>query len=260
MMNTGGATATGGTSTATGGTKGTGGTTGTGGKPMCGAICDIFCTYGNVLDANGCPTCKCNPMPECPLIKCQADCPNGYAKDEKGCQTCTCLPAACTAADCGPMPATTTIACPASTKAPDNGGGGASLVAPAFMCIRDASGKCVWQSPGCHTCPALPCQACPNGYELGADGCSTCTCKPTPTSACGGYTSMTDCAADASCRWLQPGCLDPALAAAGCFATASLGCTGDAGCGAGHQCLKRYVQPCPGGKCASCAVIETICQ
>jgi hypothetical protein len=26
-------------------------------------VCDIFCQYGNVLDAAGCPTCRCNPAP-----------------------------------------------------------------------------------------------------------------------------------------------------------------------------------------------------
>ena len=28
--------------------------------PVCGPVCDIYCQYGNVLDANGCPTCQCN--------------------------------------------------------------------------------------------------------------------------------------------------------------------------------------------------------
>jgi len=29
----------------------------------CPPVCDIFCTYGNVPDANGCPTCACKPAP-----------------------------------------------------------------------------------------------------------------------------------------------------------------------------------------------------
>ena len=31
--------------------------------PVCGPVCDIFCEFGNVPDANGCPTCRCNPPP-----------------------------------------------------------------------------------------------------------------------------------------------------------------------------------------------------
>ncbi len=31
--------------------------------PACGVICAIYCPYGNVLDENSCPTCKCNESP-----------------------------------------------------------------------------------------------------------------------------------------------------------------------------------------------------
>ena len=43
-------------------------------KPVCGPVCEIFCQYGNVLDANGCPTCKCNPSPmdPCATVRCAA--------------------------------------------------------------------------------------------------------------------------------------------------------------------------------------------
>ncbi len=30
----------------------------------CPPVCAIFCAYGNVRDANGCPTCTCNPPPK----------------------------------------------------------------------------------------------------------------------------------------------------------------------------------------------------
>ena len=30
---------------------------------QCGPVCAIFCQYGNVLDANGCPTCECKRSP-----------------------------------------------------------------------------------------------------------------------------------------------------------------------------------------------------
>jgi len=49
-----------------------------------------YCANGYVLDANGCPTCSCNP-PSCPARKC-ASCLYGYVNDASGCPTCTCLP------------------------------------------------------------------------------------------------------------------------------------------------------------------------
>ena len=42
---------------------------GAGGGQACGPVCDNFCTYGSVLDANGCPTCACEPDPGCPTIE-----------------------------------------------------------------------------------------------------------------------------------------------------------------------------------------------
>jgi len=39
--------------------------------PACEGVCDIYCQYGNVTDANGCPTCHCNPDP-CATVKCAA--------------------------------------------------------------------------------------------------------------------------------------------------------------------------------------------
>ena len=44
--------------------------------PTCGPVCLIFCENGNVLDANGCPTCTCNPPPTdnpCATVRCAAD-------------------------------------------------------------------------------------------------------------------------------------------------------------------------------------------
>jgi len=43
-------------------------------KPMCGPVCDIYCEFGNVTDANGCLTCACNPPPTdpCATVKCAA--------------------------------------------------------------------------------------------------------------------------------------------------------------------------------------------
>src|SRR5262249_44530567 len=48
--------------------------TGKCGPATCPPVCDIFCEYGNVLDASGCPTCKCNPPPTtgCAAVLCPA--------------------------------------------------------------------------------------------------------------------------------------------------------------------------------------------
>ena len=46
---------------------------------ICGPVCDIFCPYGHVLDANGCPTCACNPPPKptpCPTDTCPRPSPS----------------------------------------------------------------------------------------------------------------------------------------------------------------------------------------
>ena len=41
--------------------------------PTCPPVCTIYCQYGNVPDANGCPTCKCNPPPDaCAAVLCPA--------------------------------------------------------------------------------------------------------------------------------------------------------------------------------------------
>ncbi|XP_076080973.1 uncharacterized protein LOC143051872 isoform X1 [Mytilus galloprovincialis] len=100
-------------------------------EPICGPVCLIFCPFGNVLDENNCPICKCktgcagnvNPLTsvscgsgqqrcparyqcktpsaggsgvccpyECPLVKCSEPCPYGFVIDVNGCQTCRCKP------------------------------------------------------------------------------------------------------------------------------------------------------------------------
>lgn len=34
-------------------------------EPLCPPVCAVFCEFGNVLDDNGCATCRCNPPPPC---------------------------------------------------------------------------------------------------------------------------------------------------------------------------------------------------
>jgi hypothetical protein len=143
------------------------------GRIVCGPLCDLYCPYGNVLDANGCPLCKCNPDPTtCPAVKCKA-CPYGYRYDEKGCQTCDCL-----------------------------------------------------------SDPNLPCSQ---------------------------LLDRTTCAGNSACTWLEPGCGTPALAAAGCYESAAVGCTSDGDCRDGRTCLKRVIDPCAYSDCNACGQTISIC-
>ena len=152
--------------------------------------------------------------------------------------------------------------------------GAKALIAPPppgpYTCEQTSAGKCLWHKSTCVVCSAVTCKIyCANGFKVGADGCPTCACNPPPPppiSDCAGYADRGTCAADPMCTWLQPGCTEPALAAAGCYARSDLGCTSDAECGQGHQCLKRVVNPCPpaGGPgsvaCTACGLVQTICQ
>ena len=45
--------------------------------PACGPVCDIYCEFGNVMDANGCATCEC--YDPCKVI-CLVDWPNCTGK------------------------------------------------------------------------------------------------------------------------------------------------------------------------------------
>ncbi len=159
-----------------------GGSTGAGGHAACGPVCDIYCEYGNVPDANGCPTCKCNPPPTTAACTTQECGPEGtYAGPN-----ClgTIIPGTCSrGADgkCAWSAPTCKSICPA--------------IACAFACPYGAA------PPDANGCPSCACNRCPNGYhevacdtiacaqdcvygyERGTDGCSTCTCRKAPTCA-----------------------------------------------------------------------------
>jgi hypothetical protein len=70
---------------------------------------------------------------------------------------------------------------------------------------------------------------------------------------------MSSCNQDTLCRWLEPGCTDPKLAAAGCYDQKDLDCGAVKPCTGGRVCTTRNVHPCPGGKCAACAQPLMIC-
>lgn len=134
----------------------------------CGAVCDIYCEYGNVLDANGCPTCSCKPDPGCPLIQLNCGriyCPYGFASDARGCQSCQCAAApicdgvapelctsslppmcecdaglACAESECGgPPPPVQPAPCPDGSV-------------PPFQCVRNDNRRtCGWRIQQCPT-------------------------------------------------------------------------------------------------------------
>ncbi|MDZ4698027.1 MAG: hypothetical protein SGI86_23040 [Deltaproteobacteria bacterium] len=96
---------------ASGGTVGTGGGSGT--KLCNGAVCDMFCEFGNKVDANGCELCACNSPTICPAIACLLDCRYGFVKNSNGCDSCTCNPPpVCGANACGPPTPGAVLFCP----------------------------------------------------------------------------------------------------------------------------------------------------
>jgi hypothetical protein len=265
---TGGTSATGGATMTAG--SGSGGLTGTGGKVggaggsaidagtikdagrdvICPPVCDLYCPAGYRTDSNGCELCECKPAPVdagriCPGV-CAIYCPYGNVLDDNGCATCTCNPPP---ADAGPRPTDAGL-CP-------------SPVCPPIVCeygyANDPNGcptcKC---NPAPNECPAIKCRACPFGYLKDDQGCDTCDCAPDPGKACADITNESTCAATTDrCRWLVPGCSDPALPAAGCYDKTFIDCT--TSCPSGRSCLQRSINPCYNLDCMACSQQIGIC-
>lgn len=185
----------------------------------------------------------------CSGVICNLACPLGFETDSNGCPLCKCKPATCAAVAC-PLGQ-----CP-NGYATDVAGCGTCKCLPSSACI-DAD--CGVPPPG------VPVIACSNGSTAGG------VCQRNATGMCswqivecpGGCSSINDsanCAAEPSCTWLVPGCAEPALATAGCYARTSLGCTSDADCDQGHQCLKRVINPCFNDLCMFCGKTQAVCQ
>lgn len=278
------------------GAAGANGRAGTGGT-MCGPVCAIYCPYGNVLDAAGCPTCKCNPAPVCKVDECgptarllPAPCggtttPPVCARDAAtGKCAWTAARCACDAIACAlkcefglkvdPMTGCQQCACNPAPLTCTPGECGPGPLVPSMkcsdgtvagpVCARSPGGMCAWTLTKCPPtlCPAIAClRACPYGARVDANGCQTCDCLE--PQACGAIADWKTCTADMRCTWLQPGCGDPALSTAGCFSRTDVGCTGDGTCANGRTCLKRVVNPCynPGGgaSCDACGLVQTVC-
>jgi len=196
--------------------------------PVCGPVCDIYCEFGNVPDANGCPTCKCNPPPatSCAAVLCPAgsDCDPATGK-------CVPIPSS---VRCGGIAGLT---CPGLGKCNDDpsdscdpkaGGadcGGICSCIQDVMCAQDSKFDsspsvcaCVPVKP---VCPPVCKIYCEFGNVPDANGCPTCQCNPPPADLC----ATVKCAAGTHCD------------AGKCVADA-VSCGGKAG------------RPCPGaGKC-----------
>lgn len=183
----------------------------------------------------------------CPAIGCANECPYGYVKDASGCPSCTCAtePPACPEVAC-------LLYCP-NGFAKD----------PATGCDL-----CACNPPS--ACPAIACDVfCPYGNRKDSNGCELCACNPPPPGTqCGAIRDATTCNIQKACAWLEPGCSDPKLPAAGCYDRGDLNCASAADCTNNRQCLKRMVNPCapsepsdPNGvsACAACAMPIAIC-
>jgi len=81
-------------------------------------------------------------------------------------------------------------------------------------------------------------------------------CPPPPADGCAIHGTEAECGTDPACRWLVPGCGDPALPQAGCFA--STDCTADS-CGPGLTCQKVVFDPCYMKGCNACSADAAVC-
>ena len=167
-------------------------------EPKCGPVCAIFCEFGNVLDEQGCPTCKCiNPcdnhdckegtmcQPEakeclaepCPQYTCVAReepecgpvcdiyCEFGNVADEKGCPTCQCINP-CDEHDCKEG----TQCQPEAKKC-------LTEPCPQYTCVAEEEPSTAEPKTDSKCPKAEPCNIrCAYGLKYDADGCQLCEC------------------------------------------------------------------------------------
>ena len=154
--------------------------------PVCGPVCQIFCEYGNVLDAAGCPTCKCNPAPAadpCATVRCKAG------------THCEASPVMCVKAPCPPV-----AACVPDAPAP-----GTDLCAKLTCAVGS---HCVVVAPPCApgagTCPLqATCVLDAARVRCGGIAGVTCPgggqCVDDPTDTCDPKTGGADCGGICQC-------------------------------------------------------------
>jgi hypothetical protein len=142
---------------------------------------------------------------------------------------------------------------------------------------------CLWLTPGCDEpasefepiChPSLACDSgefdCPDGFACravtydpclpqdGAEECNACGADLVaclPVAGCAGLDS--GACEEAGCRFLTPGCEEPALPEAGCFDAAD--CVADDDCGEGLTCQDTIYDPCAGEACDACGASARVC-
>jgi hypothetical protein len=227
--------------------------------PRCGPVCEIFCDHGNVLDSNGCPTCKCNPPPADPCAAVQCVTGTHCEEQQVDCVTTPCPPvAAC-------VPNKPSVACGgiAGIKCP---GMGRCVDDPADSCDPNAGGadcpgicECLGvvlcnaafdSSPGVCACgPAPPkcgpvCDIyCDYGNVTDANGCPTCQCNPAPDPC-----ATVRCSAGTHCEAQQVTCKKaPCPPIGACVPDQnSVSCGGIAGikCPGGGKCVDDPADSC----------------
>jgi hypothetical protein len=251
--------------------------------PQCGPVCDIFCEYGNVLDAAGCPTCQCKPAPAdpCAGVKCATG--THCAAVEAPCvANVACPPVAA----CVPDKKTTTcggiagIPCPGAGKCVDDPGdgcdpsaggadcGGICQCVQNVLCTKDAVFD---SSPGVCACVTPPQQCgpvcaiyCEYGNVTDANGCPTCQCNPAPAAdPC----ATVRCAAGTHCEAQQVICKKaPCPPVGACVPDKkSVSCGGFAGipCPGGGKCVDDPSDSCDpsagGADCGGiCQCVQTV--
>jgi hypothetical protein len=162
---------------------------------------------------------------------------------------------------CGPQ--TNTASCDGTTWSVNWGGPSCNPPPPPPTCPTEAP---TWGAPCSEviTCSYEIDQGCgPQPATATCDGASwsispQVSCNPPPPDYCVTYTTEAACGQDASCRWLVPGCGEPPLPQAGCFA--AVDCGGDFDCQiSGGTCQEVVINPCHNLACDACGMTVSVC-
>ena len=166
---------------------------------QCPPVCDIYCENGNVLDANGCPTCKCNPPTNlCAAVLCEtgSDCDPSTGK-------CVTHKVTCGGIAGRPCPGMgKCVDDPTDTCDPNQGGadcGGVCACVQNVLCTQDH--KFDGSPAVCACVPATPVACAP-------DACTGPGPKSASIMCADGTIAGPTCAplADGTCGWTVTSC------------------------------------------------------